>query len=159
MNRSCQASEKVNLLLNPVCGGLAVFHCPSRQYSPAKRDGTWWQRHQVRRDQDRIAKALDQKVSKILMLAIGQNARRSCSVSTLRRHPTHRARPVGAERGLYSTLAGSPMSCGGFLGRAQGLLSTSMAIELSSAITSRGVKSALTWQHSRPVPVSCFVEW
>jgi len=148
MNRSCQASEKVNLLLNRVCGGLAVFHCPSRQYSPAKRDGTWWQRHQVRRDQDRIAKALDQRVSKVLMLAIGQNARRSCSVSTLL-----------VLKGAPSTLAGSPMSCGGFWGRAQGLLSTSMAIELSSAITSRGVKSALTWQHSRPVPVSCFVEW
>ena len=55
----CQASGRMNVLLNAVCNGLLVFRYPSRQYSPAKDDEPCWHNHLADRDQDRAAKTLD----------------------------------------------------------------------------------------------------
>jgi hypothetical protein len=63
-------------------------------------------------------------------------------MSTLLRHPANRACHFGAE-GAPSTLAEVPS--GGYLGPADGILSTSMAIELPGTLTLQSVKTLLTW--------------
>ena len=135
------------------CSSSATHQDSTRRLRMTSRVGTIIWQIEIRIVPPR---PLIKQARKKLVLAVGQDARRSCCVSSLCVFwPTLKCH-VGAE-GPYCTLYQGVGARWRF--RSQAASSAASWPSRHSVVTERGVKRPLTWQHSRPVPVACFLEW